>query len=125
MLFEILTGSRWNFCCTRTQETASATKNVKAAKAKEAELRSQGIAGAHAGRIASALVSGVKNKKQKGKRQRAAAEKWSAGGLSPLGWCLFDLLSWPPAAIRDSSAEMIGSVALDLQATTKARSMLA
>ena len=56
--------------------------SIRAAKAKEVQLRAEGLGGARAGKIAAALVSGVKSKKAKGSRTRAADAKKAAGAAS-------------------------------------------
>lgn len=49
------------------QETAGQKRTIKSIKAREAELRQQGLTGARAGKIAAGMVTGVKKKKQKKK----------------------------------------------------------
>lgn len=49
------------------QETAAASRSIRAVKAKEQELRLEGLTSGRAGKIAASLVTGVKRKKKKGK----------------------------------------------------------
>lgn len=49
------------------QETAGQKRTIKSIKAREAELRQQGLSAAKASKIAAGMVTGVKKKKQKKK----------------------------------------------------------
>ena len=63
-------------------------RTVKSIKAREAELRQQGISAAKAGKIAAGMVTGVKRKKQK-KKVGGRAGGWVGGwvgGCSVAGW---------------------------------------
>ncbi|GAB4821500.1 hypothetical protein N2152v2_008546 [Parachlorella kessleri] len=58
-------------------ETVGQKRTIKSIKAREAELRQQGVSAARAGKIAAGMVTGVKSKKQK---KRKAGEKGGENG---------------------------------------------
>ena len=67
------------------QETAAATRTIRAAKSRERALREEGMAGSKAGRIAAALVSGTKHKRQKKPTKNAGGSK-VCGRVHRLCW---------------------------------------
>ena len=62
------------------EETNATVKQVKAMKAREAELKMQGVPSGKAGRMAAAQVSGVKKKKKVSKKELFGDDPASAGG---------------------------------------------
>mgnify|MGYP007061296812 CR=1 FL=1 len=62
-------------CVSCVQETAGQKRTIKSIKAREAELRQQGVSAARAGKIAAGMVTGVKSKKQK-KRKVGGQSRW-------------------------------------------------
>lgn len=91
------------------QETAAATRTIRAAKAREHALRLEGVAGAKAGRIAAALVSGSTKHKHKKRRKGSVGGEGGEGGAAPggsSGGGLFsgDGLSRPGGAAAPSSS---------------------
>eukprot|EP00887_Chlorella_sp_A99_P002207 scaffold21.g2207.t1 len=63
------------------EETAAATRTIRAAKAREHALRLEGVSGTKAGRIAAALVSGSdKHKRQKKKKGGGGGGEDKGGG---------------------------------------------
>lgn len=74
------TAVAWTRC---PQETAGLGRSIKAVKAREQQLRLEGMTGGKAGKVAASLVTGVKRKKQKKSKVRRLG--WVVEGR---GWDL-------------------------------------
>ena len=78
------------------QETASLKRSIKAVKAREQQLRLEGLTGGKAGKIAASLVTGIKKKKQKKKKVRRLPALCAVCGLV----CG---RRWRPSALREAA----------------------
>lgn len=73
------------------QETAAASRSIRAVKAKEQQLRLEGVTGGKAGKMAASLVTGIKRKKKK--RVRALCMRVGLRGLQGRGGGVVSRLS--------------------------------
>ncbi|EFN54589.1 hypothetical protein CHLNCDRAFT_135424, partial [Chlorella variabilis] len=64
------------------EETAAASRSIRAVKAKEQQLRLEGVTGGKAGKMAASLVTGIKRKKKKrGGKEGGRRELFEGDGL--------------------------------------------